>query len=295
MKTFFRVAGAECRKAFCSKAFLLGTALLLLFSVLSAVYMIEVRASYNPGQVLANQVDGQLAHNPDLPLFTFYNSWVGGDDLSLAAALFYALLPVGAALPFGWSYCTERKSGYLKNIYTRVDRKTYLAGKTLAVFLSGAGTVAVSLGVNLLLVLAKVPLVTPFAGYNFYNHIYFGNLWADLYFTAPGLYVLLYAALDVFYGGVFALLSFAVGFYLPSVLAVVFVPFLLTLAAGYGETALYTAWAAAAPVEWVPSYFLHPQVPHYQVMGWAVALVTALLLAFVLLTVCFRGVRHESL
>ena len=57
MKTFLRVAGAECRKAFCSKAFLLGTALLLLFSVLSAVYMIEVRASYNPGQVLANQVD----------------------------------------------------------------------------------------------------------------------------------------------------------------------------------------------------------------------------------------------
>lgn len=295
MKTFFRVAGAECRKAFCSKAFLLGTALLLLFSVLSAVYMIEVRASYNPGQVLANQADGQLAHNPDLPLFTFYNSWVGGDDLSLAAALFYALLPVGAALPFSWSYCTERKSGYLKNIYTRVDKKTYLAGKALAVFLSGAGAVAVSLGVNLLLVLAKVPLVTPFAGYNFYNHIYFGNLWADLYFTAPGLYVLLYAVLDVFYGGVFALLSFAVGFYVPSVLAVVFVPFLLTLAAGYGETALYTAWAAAAPVEWVPPYFLHPQVPHYQVMGWAVALVTALLLAFALLTVCFRGVRHESL
>ena len=84
------------------------------------------------------------------------------------------------------------------------------------------------------------------------------------------------------------------GFYLPSVLAVVFVPFLLTLAAGYGENALYTAWAAA-PVEWVPSYFLHPQIPHYQVMGWAVALVTALLLAFALLTVCFRGVRHESL
>ena len=104
--------------------------------------MIEVRASYNPGQVLANQVDGQLAHNPDLPLFTFYNSWVGGDDLSLAAALFYALLPVGAALPFGWSYCTEHKSGYLKNIYTRVDKKTYLAGKALAVFLSGAGAVA---------------------------------------------------------------------------------------------------------------------------------------------------------
>ena len=295
MKKLICVARIELKKAFCSKKFLLGMALLLLFSLLSTVYMIEGRAVYNPDLILENLEDGKFAHNPDLSLFTFYNSWIGGDDLSLAATLFYSLLPVGAALPFGWSYYLERKSGYLKNIYTRVGKGTYLAGKTIAVFLSGAAVAAISLTVNILLVLAKIPLITPFAGYNFYNHVYFGNLWADLYFSAPGVYVALYALLDAVYGGIFALLSFAVGFYFRNVFAVLFTPFLLMTVASYVENILLNDRADLMPVEWVPTYFLHPQVPHFQVMGWAVALVTVLLLSFSLLTIYFRGVRRETL
>lgn len=295
MKQLRQVVGMELKKAFCSKKFLLGICLLLLFSVLSAVYMIEGRAGYNPDSILASMEGGQFTHNPDLALFTFYNSWIGGDDLSLAANLFYTLLPVGAALPFGWSYYLERKTGYLKNIYTRVGKGTYLAGKTIAVFLSGASVVAVGLIVNILLVFAKIPVVTPFAAYNFYNHVYLSNLWADLYFAAPWLYVLLFALLDILYGGIFALLSFAVGFYFRNIFAVLFTPFLLMLVASYVEDVFFSNRADFVPLEWVPTSFLHPQGVHFQIMGWAVALVTVLLLAFSCLTIYFRGVRRETL
>ena len=295
MKQLRQVVGMELKKAFCSKKFLLGICLLLLFAVLSAVYMIEGRAGYNPDSILASMEGGQFTHNPDLALFTFYNSWIGGDDLSLAANLFYTLLPVGAALPCGWSYYLERKTGYLKNIYTRVGKGTYLAGKTIAVFLSGASVVAVGLIVNILLVFAKIPVVTPFAAYNFYNHVYFSNLWADLYFAAPWLYVLLFALLDILYGGIFALLSFAVGFYFRNIFAVLFTPFLLMLVASYVEDVFFSNRADFVPLEWVPTSFLHPQGVHFQIMGWAVALVTVLLLAFSCLTIYFRGVRRETL
>ena len=295
MKRIGSVVTMELRKAFLSRKFLLGTALLLVLSMLSAVYMIESRAGYNPTGILESMKDGEFTRNPTLSLITFYNSWVGGDELSLAAALFYTLLPIGAALPFGWSYYTERKNGYLKNIYSRVDKKTYLTGKAIAVFLSGAAVVAISLAVNILLILAKIPLITPFAWYNLYNHVYFGSLWADLYFSMPGLYVLLFALLDVVYGGIFALLSFAIGFYSRNIFAVLLSPFLLMAVANYAENVIQSGMFDRVPVEFVPTQFLHPQGSTYPIMGWAVVLVAALLLSFSLLTVYFRGVRRETL
>ena len=295
MKRIGNVVVIEFRKAFVSKKFLLGAALLLIFSMLSAVYMIESRAGYNPTSIMESMKDGELTRNPTLSLITFYNSWVGGDELSLAAALFYTLLPVGAALPFGWSYYVERKKGYLKNIYSRVDKKTYLTGKAIAVFLSGAAVVAISLVVNILLVLARIPLITPFVWYNLYNHVYFGSLWSDLYFSTPELYILLFALLDVVYGGVFALFSFAVGFYFRNILAVLFSPFLFMVAANYVESVIQSRMSGRVPVEFVPTQFLHPQGSTYRIMGWAVVLVTALLLGFSIVTIYFRGVRHETL
>ena len=64
----------ELKKAFCSKKFLLGICLLLLFAVLSAVYMIEGRAGYNPDSILASMEGGQFTHNPDLGGLTTWNA-----------------------------------------------------------------------------------------------------------------------------------------------------------------------------------------------------------------------------
>ena len=118
----------ELKKAICSKLFLLGFLLLLLFAMLSAWFMIENRVSYNPDMILSEVYyeNGKFKTNPDLPLFGFYNSWVGGEVISLAQSLFYNLLPIGAAIPFAWSYHTERKNGYLKNIASRTDKKNIL-------------------------------------------------------------------------------------------------------------------------------------------------------------------------
>lgn len=284
----------ELKKAVLTKQFLLGLSLLLLFAVLSAAYMIESRADYNPGLVTANaMMDGKFTTNPDLPLFGFYNSWVGGEELSLASTLFFSLLPIGAVLPFGWSFYSERKSEYLKNIATRIDKKAYLFCKAIAVFLSGALVVLIPLLVNILLVSAFVPICDPFVGYTFYNHVFFGGLWVDLFFTNPALYMLLYVLLDTLYGGIFALLSFAFAFYVKNMLAVILLPFLFMLLFGYLEGVIQSGLPQWIPIEFVPTRFLHSRTLNGRTVWWAVVLTTAVLLGFALLTIGIRGNKDE--
>ena len=292
MKALVRI---ELKKAIKSKFFLLGLALMLLFSVLSGIYMIENRATYNPEVINEHilQADGTYKNNPDLPLFGFYNSWVGGEALSLFQTLFYNLLPIGAAIPYAWSYHTERKSGYLKSIASRTDKKKYFVAKAIAVFTSGVLVVLIPILVNIIMVSAFVPFVEPFAGYTFYNYHYVGEMWIEYYFTNPMLYVALYVLLDTLYGGLYALLSFAVAFYIKNILAVLFMPYLFVAVLGYLENIIITNGVYEAVYAINPSLYLHSLMYGGMRMWWIILPITLVLLIFALGTIFIRGFRDE--
>lgn len=285
----------ELKKALVSKYFIIGLSVMLLFAVLSGIYMIESRAGYNPDDIYEYcYSNGEFTENPDTSLFGFYNSWVGGEELSLAYTLFFQLLPLGAALPFAWSFYRERKTGYIKNITSRVKKEYYYYSKAIAVFLSGSLVVLVPLLVNILLVSAFVPVVRPFVGYTHYNHLYFGNMWADIYYTTPMLYTALYVILESLYGGIFALLSFAITFYINNIFAVEILPFILMIAFGYLQGFIYNLiGTATVQFEFVPTYFIHSRTLGGQVVSWVVVSVTLLLIAFSLVTILVRGKRDE--
>lgn len=286
----------ELKKALFSKTFLLGTALLTLFALCSALYMIEGQSNYNPNHLYEYCMDnGEYVSNPDFPLVSLYTSWVGADRVSLAYALFFNLMPIGAAIPFAWSYHTERKCGYLKNIATRIDRKYYYISKTIAVFVSGSLAVFIPYIINILLVSAFIPYYQPWIGYNLYNMVYFGTTWSDLFFSYPLLHMILYVILNTVYGGIFALLSYSISFYIRNYVAILFTPFLLILVSGYVETTIYNNFFqnTYTLVEFVPTQFLHSRSIHYQVMSWAVILVTVLLIAFIFATIYYKGKKNE--
>lgn len=284
----------ELKKAIFSKYFLFGLALVMLFTVLSGVYMIECNGQYNPeGAIDYAMENGKWRTNPDLHLFSFYNSWVGGEQMSLAQTLFFILLPVGAALPFAWSFYTERKCGYLKNIACRTNKEHYYYAKIIAVFVTGVIVVFLALVVNVMLVSAFMPMIDPYVGYNFYNHLYFGNMWVDLFYTHPFVYTILYMLLESMYGGIFALLSFVVTFYINNLFAVLFTPFLSMLAFGYIEGLIYGKYYDLNMVEFVATKFIHSRTGTGQTIWWAVLIVTVVLLGFSLLTIIIRGKKDE--
>lgn len=286
----------ELKKAIFSKFFLMGLAVLLLFSVMSGIYMVENRVDYNPEIITTDEYyfeNGKFVMNPDLPLFGFYNSWVGGEALSLFQVIFYYLLPVGAIIPFAWSYHTERKNGYLKNIASRIDKKKYFIAKAMAVFTSGSLVVLISLIVNIAIVSAFVPAIEPFATYTFYNYIYIGDMWVDYYYSNPALYVALYVMLDTLYGGIFALLSFATAFYVKNIFAVMFLPFISVVAVGYIRDLSITYTTAEVFYEFNPITYLHSLMYGGQREWWVIWGIALILLLFSLCTIFIRGFRDE--
>ncbi|MBQ8210566.1 MAG: hypothetical protein IJZ35_08300 [Clostridia bacterium] len=279
----------ELKKAIFSPYFLFGLVMLTLFSVLSAIYILEK----NGGYTAAIKADTEYAYNPDLPLFSFFSSWIGAERMSLAYTLFFNLMPIGTALPFAWSFCSERKSGYIKNIVIRDNKKNYYKAKTIAIFVSGMIVVLIPLLINILIVSSKMPLYKPFAGYNFYNCVYFGDLFADLYYSNPGIYVSLYVALNTLYGGLFAVLGAAFSFYISNIFSAVLLPFVIMLILAYTEHAFQAYMFAGDIVELIPTQFLHASTLYANSSGIVVAAVAIIILTFSFFTIYFKGVKNE--
>lgn len=280
----------EFKKLFRSVMFWAALAIMLVIAILSAVYMIENCGSYNPDIIEAVFIkDGQFTSNPDMPIMGFYQSWIGGESLSLMCLLFYTLIPVAAALAYSWSYHTEKKCGYLKNIASRTHKKCYFIAKSIVVFCSGCLVILIPLVVNVFVVSAFVPLYHTWAGYIMYNHIYFGDLWADLFFSNPFMHMVLYVLLDTIYAGLFALLSFTVSYYISNLFAIIFIPFVTMLGFSYLESIAASWWR----FELVPSQFLHASAMHYKITGPVVFSVFLLLFVFSITTIVFRGIRRE--
>lgn len=133
-----RIIKIECRKAFQSKNFIIVLCIGMLFAMMSALYDI---GSYD------TFINDSLKYgdNPDLQIAILYNNWMGGEGVSLGSSLFFTLLPLLAAIPYGISFCNEKRNGYLKNIAVRCKKDEYYTGKYIATFLSGAFTVIIPL------------------------------------------------------------------------------------------------------------------------------------------------------
>lgn len=288
----------ELKKALFSKTFLAGLALLLLFSFLSGLYMIENWSGYNPDKLYEiYQENGEFISNPILPVYSFFSAWLGGDMLSLASTMFFYFLPVGAALPYAWSYHKERKCGYIKNVITRTSRKNYYISKSIAVFSSGVIVVLIPYIVNILMVSAFIPYYEPWAGYNLYNLVYFGTLWSNLFFENPIIYTILYVLLNALYGGIFALLSFSISCYIKNVIPTIFGPFLLMILSGYLENAIYERFFQNSLLyyEFVPIRFLRSRDTNYMSISWIIVLVTVILLlcSIIPIVITSRSKKNE--
>ena len=130
MKNLLRT---ELRKAFRNGYFLASLTLGILFVALSAWY--EISLYYSDigflQQVRTVEEMGYVKY-PLVPMSILYNSWIGGECVSVGYTLFFTLLPLLAVLPYGRSFSQEQKNGYLKVIIPRCGRTRYFASKWVA-------------------------------------------------------------------------------------------------------------------------------------------------------------------
>ena len=179
--------------------------------------------------------------NMDYPM-TIFNSILPLDYVSFYGNIYYYAVPLLSVLPFGVSYYQDVQNGYRKNVCIRMNKKMYLAGKYLAVFLS-AGVICVApLVLNLVLTSAVIPAMVPQRGTNLFAITEFSFM-TELFYARPFLYLFFYLILDFVMTGMLACVALGVSTFAKNHYVVLFSPFILFfLLQAVSEYSGYSNW-----------------------------------------------------
>ncbi len=189
------------KRGLLNKRYVITMAMSVAFSVAFSVYMFLYQKNKN-----------DVAVSKDI-----YTNWLGVSNGSIIQTIFFIFLPLLVVIPFGMSFFTDIKQGYIKNIYIRVDRHKYLVSKYLAVFVSGGSVAAVSMMVSFIGAL----LYTRAYGDGMYglNH----NL-SGFFVEQPIVYSLVYLLLMFLFFGSLACMSLPITYCFKSSLFIYLFP-----------------------------------------------------------------------
>lgn len=279
-----RLLKMECEKAFRNRYFISSVIIGMIFSILSLLYSVGTYEKLKEDQMI-------MSGNQMFQCQSLYNSWIGGEVFSLGFSLFYTLCPLLAALPYGWSYCREKSSGYLKSIVTRCRKRDYYMAKYTAVFLSGGTAVLIPLLANFILTACFIPAYKPSLGYALYYSIQSGSMLSGLFYRHPLLFVIVYLGLDFLFAGLFAVISYAASIFIRNWVAVTLFPFFSMLGLHYCRTFLrYKCYKEISPLN-----FLHATNVENPVSVWIVVVEGCILFVIPLFLILREGVKGEIL
>ncbi|MDE6835136.1 MAG: hypothetical protein K2J39_12960 [Ruminococcus sp.] len=196
----------ELRKSLKNKLFILSVIMGFTVSFLSFLYNYELYTTASEETRLYSNEFG-IIYNPMLSMNTLYNSWVGGEAFTLGTTVFFFIIPILTAIPYGWSYCSELKSGYIKNVVTRCGKMQYFISKYIATFISGGLAVAIPLICNFILTASFIPAYQPQVRYMQYYGIFSNTFLSEVFYRNPVIYILIYIFIDFIFCGLIACLS----------------------------------------------------------------------------------------
>lgn len=110
--------------------------------------------------VIMKIIDSKRNFNNIYESFTrggFYNLWLPS-YLDGSTIYYFYFIGVIVALPYGISYILDKKSGYIKNVCNRIDKRKYLTAKYFTVFTSGGSVAIIPLIVDYLIVKLIIPI-----------------------------------------------------------------------------------------------------------------------------------------
>lgn len=284
-KNIFQI---ELNKAFRNRYTVIAFILAVGVTLLSTFYMMpnytELRRIIE--SVLSHQ--GIIDENPYLPAFTLYVNWIGGESYSIGFTLYFFLLPVFAALPYGWSFYQERISGYQGIMVSKCGRSCYYTAKFLSVFLTGGAVTVLPMLFNLFLMAMLFPAWNPDSIYPYFGMTVLSS-GADFFMEYPFIFFLIYLAFDFLFSGLLALLCVPASYFLQHNVSVVLFPFTVLIILHF------CTGFVSGDYEWSPIYFLHPlAVRSY--LDWRIVLAqTCLLAGYIGGIICLKGRKDEFL
>ncbi len=157
---------------------------------------------------------------------SLYNSWIGGEGISLSHTLAFQAIPVFSALSFSTSFAIDKKTGYIKQLLARKSKKQIFAAYYITAFWGGALTGVFPFVFNFMVSAALYPALPPQATtYSFLPFI--TGFLAELFYTIPLLYCLFYMFIIAIFSASIASFSVALGAFIENQYLVLASPFLL--------------------------------------------------------------------
>ena len=193
------------------------------------------------------------------PLSSF-DRWIGGENYSLQAKIYFMFLPILCALPHGASWFFDGVSGFGNQAIVRRGQRDYVRAKYLVTFLSGASVAVLPMLFDFLATNLVIPAACPQAGYGL-SPINATKLWGDCYFSHPFLYLLAYLLLDGVFYGLFTTLSLTGTIFLKNRYLVQLTPFLAYMF-------LYCVGATTGYLSMCPPAFLRPSQLFIAKLPW---------------------------
>jgi len=155
---------------------------------------------------------------------TAYERWLFFQPNLYRYALIF-VLPILAVLPYGMSYYSDLKSGYVKQIATRISMKVYTRAKYIATFLSGGIAITFPLFVQFFIIATIYPLHKP---YRFDGSLIGQYSFAtDFFYEHPVIYTILRMLVIFVISGLLATISLLVSKYIYNLFSVFITPFVV--------------------------------------------------------------------
>lgn len=209
-----------------------GLIISVLIGILLSIWVI-IEAIINQNLMYdAFVADPESTGNVYFPI-SVYNTYIGINHTSVASSIFYFILPILAALPYGSSLVSEKKSGYIKSVIIRSGKSKYYISKFIAAFFSGVLVCIIIMTFSMIFSFMFLPNIKPDVITSTFPAAFRSNMWSNLYVHHPLVYLLLYSGIDIFYSGIFALISIASTFIADYKFTVLASPMLVYIAGSY--------------------------------------------------------------
>lgn len=198
---------------------------------------------------------------------------------------FYMFMIILAAVPYAVTAYTDRKTGYIKNIFTRTDKKNYYISKYIAAFLSAGTVVVVPQILNLLLQTLIFPSIQPYPGIG-YVGLFPEMMWSDIYYKNAFVYFILYIVLDFIMYGLINTIAVSAMWLFNGRVVFVLLPFMCV-------KCVDLVFSMLRMENWMAESFLRPDQPYINTSLCEIAVY-----ALVLITICIimgiYGVRKKD-
>ena len=177
----------EMRRALGNPWFKGSMVVLIMLAVAAALFQVNTYVGHWQ-QVIAEYGNESYYYHTT---FSCFNNWLPLRGANPAAGFFFVVLPLLVLMGYAWSLASDVRSGYVAQVLTRSTRGEFYKARYCSVFTSAGLLATIPLIVNLLIVACFLPAYMPRVTDAMYIDMGPTDLFANVFFSAPLLYVLL--------------------------------------------------------------------------------------------------------